>query len=592
MTTLVDMLSRLTVPDLKPLAAWLPEASPSGRKDDLIATIVRGLSADGLRRLWADLDDLQRLAVAETLHAEDGVFDDDLFRAKYGRLPEFAAKADYGRAGKPTRLALFLFVDHRHLCVPMELRPALKAFVPQPEPARIPSLDTLPPAVGEVPLTARLTERDALVDLAVMLRLTDQGRIQVSDKTSLPTASTLRLLTGSLAGGDFYGDVRGDDGRAVGHRQQVGPIKAFAWPMLLQAASLAQRKGSKLSLSRAGLKAMGSAPEGVLRTIWQDWVQSDLLDEFNRIDTIKGQKARGRVLSAVEPRREAICGALESCPVGAWVTVEAFSRFMRASGHRFEVTRDPWKLYIGEAQYGSLGYQGSHDWSLLQRRYLLCLLFEYAATLGMVDVAYIPPGQAPSDFGDLWGTDDLDFLSRYDGLSFFRLTPLGAYCLGMSERYARAAPLGRIRLSVLPSLQVTVVEGEPSMEEALTLETWCVQEAPGNWRLDRQRAIAAAERGHGLDELHEFLQSRDEQPLPPPVESFIAACSRNSTALKIAGTALLIECVDERTAEFVAGHKLNTGLCERVGERRLVVRREHEEKFRALARTLGLGMPG
>ena len=57
----------------------------------------------------------------------------------------------------------------------------------------------------------------------------------------------------------------------------------------------------------------------------------------------------------------------------------------------FEVTHDPWKLYIGERQYGSLGYGGSHGWSILQGRYISALLFEYAATLGLLDVAYVCP---------------------------------------------------------------------------------------------------------------------------------------------------------------------------------------------------------
>ena len=125
----------------------------------------------------------------------------------------------------------------------------------------------------------------------------------------------------------------------------------------------------------------------------------------------------------------------------------------------------------------------------------------------------------------------------------------------------------------------------------MTLDAWSMQETPRTWRLDRQKAIAAIERGHSLDDLRAFLQSRDEQPLPETVESFITTCRRNSNALKVIGTRLLIECKDEPTAEFVAGHKLNTGLCQRAGERRLVVRLEYEEKFRALVRTLGLGMP-
>jgi hypothetical protein len=588
MTTLVDALSRMNVDQLKPLVAWLGEVSPKGRKDELIGGIMRSLSASGLRLLWAGLDELQRLAVAEALHAADGVFHSDQFRAKHGRLPAFTTEARPGtRSGSPTRLALFLFPCERGYCVPIDLRPALRAFVPEPEPARVATLEALPSSFGDAALTFRPTERDALVDLPLMLRLAEQGRIQVGDKTSLPTAPTLRLLTEKLAGGDFYAD----ESPKNRWDQRIGPIKAFAWPMLLQAAGLVQRKGAKLALSKAGLKAVGSAPAGVLRSIWQKWLGSDLLDEFSRIDTIKGQRAKGRVMSAAAPRRDAICEALDSCPVGAWIGVDEFSRFMLASDHAFDVAHDPWKLYVGEAQYGSLGYAGFHDWAILQFRYLLCFLFEYAAPLGVIDVAYIAPGNARSDFHHLWGIDDLQFLSRYDGLAFFRITPLGEYCLGSSADYASAPLQNKVRLAVLPSLQVRVVDGEASAEEALTLEAWGVQETPHSWRLDRHKAIAAMQRGHSLDDLHAFLQARDEQPLPETIQSFIATCRKNGKALKVAGTTLLIECQDEQIASLVAGHKLNAGLCLRAGERHLVVRLEHEKKFRALVRTLGLGMP-
>lgn len=53
----------------------------------------------------------------------------------------------------------------------------------------------------------------------------------------------------------------------------------------------------------------------------------------------------------------------------------------------WSMTNDPWKLYICERQYGSLGYAGFHEWNILQLRYILCFLFEYAATLGLIDIA-------------------------------------------------------------------------------------------------------------------------------------------------------------------------------------------------------------
>ncbi|MGH3674919.1 MAG: hypothetical protein ACRDU5_04125, partial [Mycobacterium sp.] len=49
------------------------------------------------------------------------------------------------------------------------------------------------------------------------------------------------------------------------------------------------------------------------------------------------------------------------------------------------------------------------------------MLFEYAATLGLIDVTYTDPADARDDFRDNWGADDLDYLSRYDGLRAIRI---------------------------------------------------------------------------------------------------------------------------------------------------------------------------
>jgi hypothetical protein len=589
MNTLNEVLPRLTVDQLKSLMRWLPDASPTGRKDLLVGAILRSLAGDGLRALWDRLDDIQRMAVAETAYALDGLFDGNRFRAKYGRLPDFTVKENgrrYSYYGPPTALGLFLYHQDGCYSLPDDLRERLIAFVHEPEPVRLSTIETLPDEIGEDRLTVRYTERDAMVDLSVLLRLTDQGKIQVSDKTSLPGAATLRLLTESLAGGDFYADKPKQDQRG----QEIGPIKAFSWPLILQAAGLAQRNGSKLALSTAGRKALASSQASVLGAIWNKWLKSSLFDEFSRVDVIKGQKSKGRVMTAVAPRRAAINEILRLCPVGAWIDVDDFSRFMQATGHTFDVSHNPWKLYISDQQYGSLGHDGYHSWEILQLRYLLCVLFEYAAALGIIDVAYIEPTEARNDFDDLWGTDDLEFLSRYDGLIYFRVTPLGAWCLGSVEDYTPAPIQPSVRLSVLPSLQVNVVGGNLSTEESLTLDTWCVESTDKSWRLDRQKAVGAIEKGRDIAELRAFLQAREDQPLPETVESFIQTTGKQGKALKISGTALLIDCENAEIAATIATHKETASLCIRAGDRQLVVRLENEEKFRNLVRILGFGM--
>jgi hypothetical protein len=268
----------------------------------------------------------------------------------------------------------------------------------------------------------RCTERQALQELVVMLRTIEQECIVVSEKTALPASSTLQLLSSKLVGGDFYPLVEKKDK----WDQTIGPIKAFAWPMLLQAGALAVRTGTRLSFSPAGVKALSAPPADVLRALWRKWLKTTLLDEFSRVDAIKGQGGSGRVMSAMPPRRAAIEEALRSCPVGRWVKLDDFSRFMRASDLLCVVAHNPWKLYLCERQYGSLGYEGSNGWNILQDRYISAVLLEYAATLGMIDVAYFDPADGSDDFRELWGADAMRFLSRYDGLNSFRLTALGA----------------------------------------------------------------------------------------------------------------------------------------------------------------------
>ena len=47
--------------------------------------------------------------------------------------------------------------------------------------------------------------------------------------------------------------------------QEIGPIKAFAWPLLVQAAKLAELHGKKLALTKAGRHALGAPAAETLR---------------------------------------------------------------------------------------------------------------------------------------------------------------------------------------------------------------------------------------------------------------------------------------------------------------------------------------
>lgn len=234
-------------------------------------------------------------------------------------------------------------------------------------------------------------------------------------------------------------------------------------------------------------------------------------------------------------------------------------------------------------------HDGSHDWPIIEGRYALCLLFEYAATLGLIDVAYTEPHGARENYTHMWGSDDLLYLSRYDGLHSFRLNALGAYCLGIADAYAASTPASRAALTLYPDLSIHA-DAPLSAGERTLLETYAAQEAEGVWRLDPDRALAAIEVGHDPGELREFLAARDYQPLPATVDGFLQAAKRGARAMKIRQAALLIDCADAEIATRLTTDKRTAGLCLRAGERLLAVPTASEAAFRKAARAMGYGL--
>ena len=580
-------LENLKVPQLKDLASYLPGETPT-RKQELVDKIVSGMLGKDARTVWDLLNELQRAAVMDALH--DGSHDSRRFVARHGANPSFVVdgeKSSYYYDKKASALCLFILYDpvERSYQIPSDLKLVLRAFVPSPKPCQLAGSDKLP---ADDVLTVRLAEREAAQELSILLRSLEQMRIQVSDKTAQASAASQRTLGDKLVGGDYYPYVEKKDK----WDQEIGPIRAFAWPLLLQAGGLATRSGSRLALSPAGIKASSAPPAEALRALWRKWLKSSLLDEYSRVDVVKGQGGKGRVMTAIAPRRAAIEEALTHCPVGRWVSADEFSRFMCAAGLDFEVAHDPWRLYVCSADYGSLGNNRHGGWNILQERYILAFLLEYAATLGLIDVAFVDPANARRDYRDMWGTDDLAFFSRYDGLRHIRLTALGAYILGLSDDYQPGVIRSELTLSILPSLQIKVTQGDPSPEEALMLDNWAEPIAPGIWRLDREKALTAIEKGFDIGELRAFLERDDDMPLPETAYSFIRQCESNGKALKLSGNAMLIECRDAETATAIATHKETSALCMLAGKKTLAVRNEHLEKFRQRIRVLGFGVSG
>jgi hypothetical protein len=423
--------------------------------------------------------------------------------------------------------------------------------------------------------TVRLTQAEALANVLAVLQLCGAGKLRCSEKTQRPAAATVEAVAGVLAGGDFYPSE---------------PIAAFAWSLLIQAGGLAELAGGRLQLTAKGRTALGRPPADTIRGLWRSWISKAVIDELSRIEHIKGQRTTNTLTSA-KTRRQTVAAALSGCPAGQWVRVDDLFTRMRRGNLSPTVARSEralWKLYISDAQYGSLGYAGFADWPVLEGRYTLAVLFEYAGTLGLFDLDYTDPAGARDDFRGNWGTEDLGYLSRYDGLYAVRLNTLGAYVLGLTARYEAPAdeqPQGQT-LKVLPNLDI-VVTGELPPADRLMLDAYAEQTADRVWALRDTTLLGALDAGRGLDQLRQFLAARTSHELPNPVTALMADVAARAGRLRNLGVLRLVECVDPALATLITNDRRLRGLCQQVGDRHLAVAVEREPEFRKALRTLG-----
>jgi hypothetical protein len=552
----------LSVDELKWYAAFLPGKSPT-RKAELIALLLGALTdPKQLRQLYSQLPSAHQHAVAEVIHALSGCYDGEILRAKYPEVPapKRPPSGYYSYYGQPDaadrRAGAFDMLFFRNvdlgLIIPSDLAAMLRAFVPQPPKARMRSQDEPPgiPTSAQKRYTGYLpdvlvsdTERAVFHDLASALHLVQQGKAAVSPATRLPTLATLRALRQRMLIGDYLDDD---------YERAEDAIRPLALVMLLQAAKWAAPTGggNRLELTKRGQALLGK-PLGAehIRDLWESWAKTDLLDELSRIRAIRGQQSKGARFTKAAERREKLAAALRDCPAGRWVELDEFFRYLRAQGRGLTIERtSETRLYLGSYQeYGWLGGVGNY-WDIVVGSYLRAVLFEYTATLGMIEIAYTLPEETPHSFGDAYGLDEYEFLSRYDGLLGIRLTNLGAYALGLTDEYtpppaaaASAAPI----LKVLPNLDIVITAAERALpNDRAFLERIAAEQSRNVYRLSRDQLLEAAGGGLDLRQVREFLAAKSglaEAEFPQIVRVFFEDLDKRLSALREAGRMVVIE---------------------------------------------------
>ena len=550
--------------------AWLTEAMAQGLSDQTqLRSFIQGLS------------ELEMSFIRESVFNYNGLIEKQRFKEKYRSFPEKQSGNHFYYKSELQDGVDVFFYPHAERYgparIPDLLLSSLKQLIIPPKPDTL-QTGTLPESLSDYYQTFE-REKLALSELHSLLILLQNKQLKVSEKTGVASSATLKKVV--IDTHEYY--------QEASCKQAAGMefIVSYGWLQLLGNSELTRQSKTVLLPAKKNSK---SAAE-TIKELWEQWVTNYSYDEFRRIDNVKGQNGKGRrFFTDVVTRRQAIIAALEECKNNAWVDFQDFARFMFITGAELKITTAPHYLYLFNPEYGEF-YDGS--WEGLEVRYLRCFLVEYAATLGLIDVVMVPPeGGGPDDdyAGYYDGINEMDCLSRYDGLRYFRLTPLGDYVLGLTEDYQEEDAISaETRLSIQRQGRI-VFDNKPTPWEQRFISLYAEQNNDTAWKLSRKKIMEALQVGGNSDDLKNFLLARESQPfLPEDCESLLKQTEANRNGVKLQSEALIMTCKNQEIAELIVNDKVLSKWCQRLGKLQVVIPKSKEKKFRDSLNAMGIG---
>lgn len=584
MTDLIQAMATETVDTLKQFYTAFFGARPKQpRKAEIIQALAAGFADPAqLNAHWQTLGELEQQLIQECIFTYHGRVDRRRFTAKYGQMPEKPKTTGrrsfyyFNKSDLPDSVALFFYPadsSYGEKKIPDALITLLKPMITPPVADTLDAI-TLP---DPLPADCTLKQREvlALNELSALLILLQNKQLKVGEKTGLPSGATLKKVAKEV--NEYY--------QASSCREAPGMefMVSYGWTQLIGNSPYCKQSGTTLLPAR---KTTGQ-PAEIIKSLWEHWIKNRKQDEFRRIDNIKGQNGKGkRYFTDPFERRQAIISALQECPPNQWITFDSLSRYMFVTGSPLVVTTEPEYLYLYDPNYGML----NKSWSLIESRYLRCFLVEYAATLGLIDVIMAPPETVNMDNDRTWGTDDMDCLSRYDGLRFIRLTSLGAFVLGLSDNYQPSTTSASQTPLTIHRKGRIVFVAQPTPWERQFLARYAEPDQETVWQLSNRKIIETLQVGGSVDEIKQFLLTRETQPfLPEDCESFLNSAAGNIDGVKFKSEALIFTCKNQAMAELISNDKVLARFCQRLDELQIVLPKNKEKQFRDGLYTIGIG---
>ena len=273
--------------------------------------------------------------------------------------------------------------------------------------------------------------------------------------------------------------------------------------------------GGNVSPGKNSLEMLSLPRHELAKRLFEDYMKENRIYELHYIMYVTTYDGDASI--KWHNCRKPIIDLLKNCPTEKFIRFEDFDKYAKIfCGNFFRKLLWCAAMIKGYSRPDYYGY-GKHepDWDECEAQ-IIRLILSFLSAVGMVDIAY---------------TENIPRIKYADddycvGISGFRITKLGAWILGITDKY-EASETAEIQndegeLLVQPDYSVIISGLKPRIEHESYLSKFLTKISQDDnaavYRLDFQSAIRAFDIGITPQKIKAYLKKAGSKPLPENVE--------------------------------------------------------------------------
>lgn len=376
------------------------------------------------------------------------------------------------------------------------------------------------------------TRENRAADFTNIIRFCNSNKMTVT-KSGIVSKSSALKLRDYCGYAEFAADM---NAKPEDMRTAEGLLVTLPLTVLCTAGGLLSVTEDQCVPGAKALSLINLPQEQLIQRLFDAYLKSK---GFNEISIMRGIKPK-RGHNPAEARQN-LAGELKYCRPGQAVYTKEFEHYVRIANKAFARKDESYVVETGNSyhHYGVQWEQYEHP--------LINIILSFFAALGIIDVA--------------WGEDTGEHAARGKRIPVaFRMNPLGAYVLGLTDSYAAPAEAkANIQggFTVLPDYTVIVPDSPNRLKhemyyEKLFTKVSATKEA-AIYKLDFGTVVRAIDDGRSVADLRKYLSASDK-PMPENVARALDDWEGQAGRIRLRQVTIL-ECDDAALLEEVIHYK-------------------------------------